>query len=55
MFPFSFFMLPQGVKLITLKGMESAQRTKASAVEEHTAVFECHASKAADLINKLFS
>jgi len=43
------------VKVITLKGMENVQRSRALAVDEHCAVFDCHAQKAADLINKLFS
>lgn len=45
----------QGVKVITLKGMESVQRSRVNPVDEHCAVFDCHTQKAADLINKLFS
>jgi hypothetical protein len=45
----------QGKKLITVKGMERAERTSSNPVEEHCAVFNAHADKAADMINRMFS
>jgi hypothetical protein len=35
--------------------MEKAEMTSSNPVEEHCAVFNCHAGKAADLINRMFA
>ncbi len=48
-------LLWQGPHFVTRKGMESAHRSQPTALKEHVDTFDTHATKAASLINKLFS
>ena len=45
----------QGKKLISLKGMEQAERSCDNPVAEHCAIFNSHADKAASLLHRMFS